>query len=109
MLYAPAILPANIDPTPSTNGGLTSTTVSSSAVQILAANLNRKGFSIFNASNNRTLFLGLSNSVSTTSNYFVEIPPKGFFSWSQNTIFTGAIFAIASGSNANAQVLELTP
>jgi hypothetical protein len=109
MLYAPAILPANIDPTPSTNGGLNSSTVGTSAVQILAANLNRKGFSIFNASNNRTLFLGLSNSVSTSANHFIEIPPKGYFTWSMNTIFTGAIFAIANGSNATAQVLELTP
>lgn len=107
-LYSPPILPAFIDPTPSTNGGLTSTTVGTTAVQILAANLNRKGFSVFNNSN-RTLFLGIANSVSATTNYFVEIPSRGFFEWDLQSVFTGAIFAIASGAGAAAQVLEISP
>jgi hypothetical protein len=107
-LYAPPILPPNIDPTPSSNGGLTSTTVGTSVVQILASNIARKGFSVFNNSN-RTLFLGIANSVSTTANYFTEIPPRGFYEWSLQSVFTGAIFAIASGAGAAAQVLEISP
>lgn len=107
-LYAPASVPANIDPTPSTTPTLTTVTVGTSAIQVLAAAATRKGFTIHNNSN-RTVYLGTSNSVSTTSNFFAVIPANSLYEWSLQTIYTGAIFAIANGANAAIQAFELTP
>lgn len=107
-LYSDPSFPANIDPTPSTNAAITRINMGTSPMQILAANPNRKGFSIYNDSN-RILYVGTTSSVSTVSGFFVKIPANTFYVWSLQSIYNGAIFAIASGANAPCQVFELTP
>lgn len=107
-LYLQASIPANIDSTPSTSATTTTVSVGTIATQLLAANTNRKGFSIFNNSN-RTLYLGTGNTVSSTSNFFAIVPANTLYEWSLATLYTGAVFAIANGTNASLQVLELTP
>jgi hypothetical protein len=41
--------------------------------------------------------------------FFAVIPANTLYEWSMNTIFTGAVFAIANGAGATAQIMELTP
>ncbi|PZU92593.1 MAG: hypothetical protein DCE90_18095 [Pseudanabaena sp.] len=107
-LYSDLTIPANIDPTPSNNGAITNVTVGTSSQSLIAANPNRQGFSIFNNSN-RIVYLGINSSVSATSNYFARIPANGLYEWTLSSIYRGAIFAIANGTNAICQVLETTP
>jgi hypothetical protein len=106
-LYTSA-LPNNIDPTPSAAPTITAATIGTTAVQILAANANRKGFVIQNTSN-RTLYLGVTNAVTATTNFFTSIPANGLYEWTLQTVYTGALFAIANGAAGSAQVLELSP
>lgn len=101
-------LPANIDPTPSNNATITTLTVGTSASQVLAANTPRKGFSVYNNSN-RLIYLGTTASVSITSGFFAIIPANSLYEWSLQTMYTGAVFAIANNTNAPCQVFELTP
>lgn len=107
-LYVDTSIPSNIDATPSNNATLPNVTVGTSSQQLIAANQSRLGFSIFNNSN-RIVYLGINSNVSTTSNYFARIPANSLYEWSLTSIYRGAIFAIANGTNAICQVLETTP
>jgi hypothetical protein len=107
-LYLQESIPANIDPTPSGTATISAVTVGTTATQLLAANTGRKGFSIFNNST-RTLYLGIGNTVLTTANFFAKVPANTLYEWSLPTLYTGSVFAIANGTNALLQVLELTP
>lgn len=107
-LYLQQSIPSNIDATPSNNASITTVSVGTSAVQVLAANANRKGFTIHNNSN-RTLYLGAANSVTTTQGFFAVVPANTLYEWSLSTMYTGAIFAIANGASASIQAFELTP
>ncbi len=107
-LYLQASIPANLDSTPSSIATTTTVTVGTAATQLLAANTNRKGFSVFNNSN-RTMYLGTGNTVSATANFFAVVPANTLYEWSLATLYTGAIFAIANGAGASSQILELTP
>jgi hypothetical protein len=84
----------------------TTASVASSAtsVAILAANANRKGFSISNISTAR-LYLSFSDPA-TTANCFVEMPPGGFLLLDQQLIVGNAIYGIWSSANGTAQVTE---
>lgn len=98
----------NIDPTPSTTANISSVTVGTTAVSILAANAERKGFSVYNNSN-RKIRLGNTNAVTLTTGFFVIIPANTLYEWSGGSIYTGALFAIADGAGATCQISELTP
>lgn len=106
-LYSLSSVPSNIDPVPSSAGTVQTVTAGLTAASLLAANVIRKGFFIYNNSN-RTVYIGLANSVSTTSGFFAIIPARALYEWSSPSIYTGAIFAIADGANANCQVSEFT-
>jgi len=107
-LYSDPSLPSNIDPTPSSNATITTVNVGTSPSQLLAANTTRKGFSIYNNST-RTVYIGTTSSVSVSAGFFARIPANTLYEWSNQTIYTGAIHAIANNSNASCQVFELTP
>ncbi len=107
-LYPLSFTPANIDPTPSATPTITNVVVGITAVSLLAANPNRKGFTVYNNSN-RTLYLGTANTVTTAANFFAIIPANTLYEWNIESIYTGALFAIANGAGASCQVLELTP
>jgi hypothetical protein len=107
-LYADFSFPTTFDPVSSGTATITTATVAITAASILAANPNRKGFSVRNTSN-RVISLGIASTLTVTSGFFVSIPANGYFEWSFNSAYTGAVFAIANGAGATAQVMELTP
>lgn len=107
-LYNDSSLPVSIDTTPSTNATIFTGTIGTASVQLLSANSTRKGFSIFNNSS-RIVYLGVNANVSTSASYFVKINANSLYEWGFASIYTGAVFAIANGANANCQVLEITP
>ena len=106
-LYTSGI-PSNIDSIPSATATIAAVAIGTTAVQVLAANANRKGFSIQNTSN-RTLYLGIANTVSATANFFAIIPANGLYEWSMKSVYTGAVFAISNLANGSAQALEISP
>jgi hypothetical protein len=63
-LYPIEIAIENIDPTPSGTAVISTVTVGTTAISILPAKAERKGFSVFNNSSRR-VYLGNSNSVFT--------------------------------------------
>lgn len=84
----------------------TTTSVASSAtsVLILAANANRRGFSIANVSTS-TLDLSFSNPA-TAGNCFIRLPAGAFILLDQQLIVTNAIYGIWASANGTAQVTE---
>lgn len=84
----------------------TTTSVASSAtsVTILAANANRRGFSISNVSTAK-LYLSFSTPA-TTLNSWIEVPAGAFLLLDQQLIVTNAIYGIWSEANGTAQVTE---
>ena len=84
----------------------TTTSVASSAtsVTILAANVNRKGFSISNISTSK-LYLSFANPA-TTANCFIEVPAGAFLLLDQQLIVGSAIYGIWVSANGTVQVTE---
>jgi hypothetical protein len=84
----------------------TTTSVSSSAtsVTILAANANRRGFSVSNISTAK-LYLSFSDPA-TVANCFIEVPAGAFLLLDQQLIVTSAIYGIWASANGTAQVTE---
>lgn len=93
---------ANADPvrTPTT----ASIAGSITSVTLLAANANRKGFSISNISE-ANLYLSFSDPA-TTANCFVQVPPGAFLLLDQQLMVANAIYGIWSAANGAAQVTE---
>jgi hypothetical protein len=84
----------------------TTTRVASSAtsVTVLAANANRKGFSISNISTSK-LYLSFT-SPATTANCFIEVPSGAFLLLDQQMIIGSAIYGIWESANGAVQVTE---
>lgn len=84
----------------------TTTSVASSAtsVTLLAANANRKGFSVSNISTQK-LYLSFSTPA-TVANCFMEVPPGAFLLLDQQLIVPNAIYGIWASANGTAQVTE---
>ena len=84
----------------------TTTSVASSAtsVTVLAANANRKGFSISNISTAK-LYLSFSTPA-TTANCFIEVPSGAFLLLDQQLIMGSAIYGIWESANGAVQVTE---
>ena len=84
----------------------TTTSVASSAtsVTVLAANANRKGFSISNISTSK-LYLSFSTPA-TTANCFIEVPSGAFLLLDQQMIVGSAIYGIWASANGTVQVTE---
>ena len=102
-----SVRPSTVQVPVSNSPALTQVTVANTSGQLLAANLDRKGFSIYN-SGVRDVYLGLGNTVSSSSNYFALIPKESLYEWTLPVIITSPIFAIAAGGNSILQVLELS-
>lgn len=82
----------------------TSISASSTSQLILAANANRKGYSLANLSM-ANLYLSFSNPA-TAANCFAELPPHAFIIFDQVMIVPNAIYGIWTGANGTAQVTE---
>lgn len=84
----------------------TTTSVASSAtsVTVLAANADRKGFSISNISTAK-LYLSFA-SPATLVNCFIEVPSGAFLLLDQQMIVGSAIYGIWASANGTAQVTE---
>jgi hypothetical protein len=84
----------------------TTTSVASSAtsITVLAANANRKGFSISNISTAK-LYLSFSTPA-TTANCFIEVPSGAFLLLDQQMIVGSAIYGIWESANGTVQVTE---
>lgn len=77
---------------------------STSSQLMLAANANRRGFSISNISDSE-LYLSFANPA-TINNCFIEVPPGGFILLDQQLIIGNAIYGVWSASSGGAQVTE---
>ena len=97
-----------IDPLPTAVPSRTPTTTSVASsvtsVTILAANANRKGFSISNISTAK-LYLSFT-SPATIANCFIEMAPGEFRLFDQQLIFGNAIYGIWASANGAAQATE---
>lgn len=82
----------------------TSVASSSSSVTILAANTNRRGFSISNVSTSK-LYLSFSNPA-TVANSWIEVPAGAFLLLDQQLIVPNAIYGIWASANGTAQITE---
>ena len=84
----------------------TTTSVASSGTSgtILAANSNRRGFSVSNISTSK-LYLSFSTPA-TTLNSFIEVPAGAFLLLDQQCIISNAIYGIWTSANGTAQVTE---
>ncbi|MHB8603891.1 MAG: hypothetical protein ACYDCK_01445 [Thermoplasmatota archaeon] len=77
---------------------------SAASVQLLAANSNRNGATIFNDSS-QILYLKLGVTASTTS-YTLQVPPNGYYEVPFG--YSGEIDGIWAAANGNARITELT-
>ena len=93
-------------PTGVTTRTPTTTSVASSAtsVMVLAANANRKGFSISNISTAK-LYLSFTTPA-TTANCFIEVPAGAFLLLDQQLIVVSAIYGIWASATGTVQVTE---
>lgn len=107
-LYPTVLNSANIDPTPTNTATLTQVTVTTTAIQLLAANSNRKGFTIFNTKPGKNIYVGFANTV-TNALYFVLIPGLSMYEWGSGSPYTGALYAIGDTTNMLINVAEFTP
>lgn len=84
----------------------TTTSVASSvtSVTVLAANSNRRGFSISNTSTSK-LYLSFSTPA-TQLNSFIEVPAGAFLLLDQQCIISNAIYGIWTNANGTVQVTE---
>ena len=96
----------NTIPTGVTTRTPTTTSVASSAtsVTVLAANANRKGFSISNISTAK-LYLSFTTPA-TTANCFIEVPAGAFLLLDQQLIVVSAIYGIWASATGTVQVTE---
>lgn len=82
-------------------------TVTNAATSILAANNERKGSLIFNASN-QTVYLGMDSSV-TTSNGLPLLANASMQNSGQNEVWKGAIYGIVASATADCRFWEFGP
>ncbi len=90
----------------SSTGGITTVAGTVSAVTILAANANRKGFTIYNNSSG-TCFTALGTTA-TTGLFTVAIPPFGYYEQPNLFVFQGSVTGIWSATNGSASITEFT-
>ncbi|QMS87312.1 hypothetical protein HUN01_06835 [Nostoc edaphicum CCNP1411] len=78
--------------------------LSSTASEIVPANTNRKGLTIFNILN-QTLFIDALAGV-TTTNYMVAIPAGGFYELPANKIYTGHFYGVIASGTGSVEIRE---
>ena len=88
---------------PGVGATVSSTPSSATSVNVLGANLERKGVAIYNDST-QVMYLKFGDTASTTS-YTVQIPASGYYEvpfW-----YAGKLDAIWAAANGNARVTEV--
>jgi hypothetical protein len=88
---------------PPGQGTTTSVIAAVTAVTLLSENLNRKGATIYNASN-KTLYVLIGNGTATPTNYNVQMSGNSYFEVPFG--FTGRISGVWSGTGGNALIGE---
>jgi hypothetical protein len=83
-----------VDIIPSNQSDISEVQVLNSGVILLPVNPLRKGYSIYNKGES-TIYLGNSDSVNSTDNFFVAITKGGFYEAQSGSVYTGAIWAIS--------------
>ena len=96
--------PVSVTTQPSPAATLTTVPASATSVTVLAANVNRTGASIFNASS-KTLFLAAAASATSTA-FTVQIAANGYFEVPFG--YTGILSGLWAAANGNAMVTEYT-
>jgi hypothetical protein len=89
----------------SSTGMQTNVTSSASDGQILAANANRLGATIYNDST-QVLYLLFANAVSSITNYSVQVLPQGFYEFYPG--YTGIVKGLWASANGAARVTEFS-
>jgi hypothetical protein len=91
----------------SATGTLTSiASTTTPSTQLLAANANRKGMYVFNAST-AILFLSF-NATATNASYTVQIPANSFFEMPATPVYTGIIAGVWAAANGSALITEMS-
>src|SRR5258708_7827458 len=94
------------NPQTSATGTLSSVGAAVANTQLLASNVNRKGFSVFNDST-AIMYLAFNATASTTS-YTVQVSANGFFEMPTFPIYTGQINAVWSAAAGSARITEIS-
>lgn len=93
------------DPSSSTSTRITGAT-STTAAQIIPANTNRKGLTIYNPSA-ITVYID-SIASPTNSQHQFYLGENGFYEMPDNKIYTGAFYAIAASGTPTLEIREYT-
>jgi len=96
----------NVAPSTSANNSssenIITDSLSTTATQILAANSNRKGLTVYNPLSS-TVYLDGTNAVSTSS-YLIPLPPNYYYEFPYN--YQGALWGILASGAGSVQVRE---
>ena len=91
--------------TPPPNAVLTNVTVSTTSAVLLAANVNRRRFIIYNDSG-RHVFVAFAATASSTS-FTVDLPNNGFYEGELHD-YTGVISGVTQSGTGPVRVTEIT-
>jgi hypothetical protein len=83
-----------------------SVVVGDNATELLPADSSRKGFTILNSSS-QEIFVGVSEAVTATDNFFLKIAPNGFYE-SPLGGYAGEIHAVTAEYDGGATVRVLS-
>ena len=97
-------VPIIMDVAPRTVTTTVSVASSTDSAQLVAANTNRKGISIYNNST-AALFLSYANPA-TAANAFMQMQPGSLLMLDQQLVVSNAIYGIWTAANGTAQVTE---
>ncbi|AFY43661.1 hypothetical protein [Nostoc sp. PCC 7107] len=79
---------------------------STSAAQLIPANVNRLGLTIYNPTS-ITVYIDTAASPTTSQHQF-SLNAKGFYEMPDNKIYTGAFYAIAASGTPTLEIREFT-
>ncbi len=85
---------------------MTSVPGSATSVQLLAANQNRIGFSVYNDSS-AVMYLALSSSSASSSAHTMQVAAAGYYE-SPISWYSGAVNAAWASATGNARITEFT-
>jgi hypothetical protein len=97
--------PVTVVPDTPTTGSVTNVAASTTQVTLLAANANRKGATIYNASTGTMLYVSLGSTVNLTL-FTIRIDADGYYEVPFN--YVGPIVGVFSAATGGANVTELT-
>ncbi|MBH8553316.1 hypothetical protein I8751_13215 [Nostocaceae cyanobacterium CENA357] len=95
----------SVSPVTSTTGTDIDITIANTATQVLAANANRKSFTIYNQTS-VDIYFDYSSNV-TTANYAFKLSAGSYYEMPVSPIYQGAVFGIVATGTASPQIREL--